>query len=238
MSLYRDVGVVLRTYKLGESDRIVVIHTKAHGKVRAVAKGVRKTSSRFGSRLEPLSHIVVQLYQGRDLDIVSQVELVETFKTLRTDLDRMSRGAAIVEVIDQLSQERQPNARLYDMAVGALRAVDHWPSPLVVPALYLKLLAADGVGIDFDRCAVCSSEDGLVSLSLRNGGVLCANHRDGMAMSDQARRIMSLIVSGRMNAALELPVGTATFEVDRLATSLMESHIERRLSAARVLDGA
>ena len=70
--LYRDDGIVLRTYKLGEADRIVVFCTRGHGKVRAVAKGVRKTKSKFGSRLEPMSHVALQLYEGRELDIVTQ----------------------------------------------------------------------------------------------------------------------------------------------------------------------
>ena len=74
MSLYRDKGVVLRSYKLGESDRIVVIMTENFGKVRAVAKGVRKTKSKIGARLEPMSHVDIQLYRGRELDTVSQVE--------------------------------------------------------------------------------------------------------------------------------------------------------------------
>ncbi|NDF71431.1 MAG: DNA repair protein RecO [Actinobacteria bacterium] len=78
MPLYRDVGVVVRTHKFGESDRIVTIVTQDSGKVKAVAKGVRKSGSRFGSRLEPMSHVQLQLYRGRDLDIVNQVELVET----------------------------------------------------------------------------------------------------------------------------------------------------------------
>ena len=74
--------MVLRTYKLGEADRIVVLCTQHHGKVRAVAKGVRKTRSKFGSRLEPTSHVLLQLYEGRELDIVTQAESVETFGAL------------------------------------------------------------------------------------------------------------------------------------------------------------
>ena len=96
MSLYRDRGVVLRTYKLGEADRIVVLFTRDRGKVRAVAKGVRKTSSRFGSRLEPMSHVSLQLYEGRDLDTITQAESLEHFRELRDDLDRITRGLRTV----------------------------------------------------------------------------------------------------------------------------------------------
>ena len=79
MNLYRDEGIVLRTQKLGEADRIVSILTREHGRVRAVAKGVRRTRSKFGSRLEPFGHVDVQLYVGRSLDVVTQVETLTAF---------------------------------------------------------------------------------------------------------------------------------------------------------------
>ena len=90
MSLFRDRGVVLRTYRLGEADRIVVFLTEHHGKVRAVAKGVRRTTSKFGARLEPLTHVDLLLWQGRsDLDIVNQVEVLDSFRAVREDLARV-----------------------------------------------------------------------------------------------------------------------------------------------------
>ncbi|MGA1034679.1 MAG: DNA repair protein RecO, partial [Ilumatobacteraceae bacterium] len=101
--LYRDRGVVLRTYKLRESDRIVVFMTEEHGKVRAVAKGVRRTTSKFGSRLEPMSHVEVLFRRGRELDIVSQAESVDPLTPLLSGLDRASQGIAVVEAVDQLS---------------------------------------------------------------------------------------------------------------------------------------
>src|SRR5918993_3696149 len=109
MALYRDQGVVLRTMRLGEADRIVTLVTRGHGKVRAVAKGVRKTKSRFGARLEPMSHVSLLLYRGRDLDVVSQAESIDHFRALRDDLDRLTRAVALLEVVDQLAQERQEN---------------------------------------------------------------------------------------------------------------------------------
>ena len=123
--LYRDVGVVLRTYKLRESDRIVVFHTAENGKVRAVAKGVRKTKSKFGARLEPMSHVRLLLYRGRELDIVSQAEAVEPLSPMLSSLDRASQGLAVIEAVDQLSLEREPNPQLYRMVVGVLRDDRH-----------------------------------------------------------------------------------------------------------------
>ncbi|MEY2435727.1 MAG: repair protein RecO, partial [Acidimicrobiaceae bacterium] len=105
MALYRDEGIVLRTYKLGEADRIVVLFGLSRGKVRAVAKGVRKTRSRFGSRLEPMSHVALQLYEGRELDTITQVDSIDHFRAIRDDLDRITRASAMLESVDHMSQE-------------------------------------------------------------------------------------------------------------------------------------
>ena len=146
--LYRDEGVVLRTYKLGEADRIVVLCTRGRGKVRAVAKGVRKTKSKFGSRLEPTSHVALQLYEGRELDIVTQVESIDHFRAIRDDLDRIAKASSMLEVVDQTMQEGGPNPRLYQMLLGGLRSLAEQNGALVVPAFFWKLLAARGLRPD------------------------------------------------------------------------------------------
>ncbi len=157
--LYRDVGVVLRTYKLRESDRIIVFMTEENGKVRAVAKGVRKTKSKFGARLEPMSHVRLLLYRGRELDIVSQADSVESLSPLWSSLDRASQAMAALEAVDQLGLEREPNPRLYRMAVGVLRTIAERPAALNVPAFYWKLLAAEGLEPQLDACVRCGESE-------------------------------------------------------------------------------
>jgi DNA repair protein RecO (recombination protein O) len=234
--LYRDAGVVLRTYKLGEADRIVVLLTRGRGKVRAVAKGVRKTRSKFGARLEPTSHVNLQLYEGRELDIVTQAESVETFPLIRSDLDRLGRAAAILEVIDQVAQEGEENETLYEMALGGLRTVENRVSPLVTPAFFLKLLTADGVGLMTGECIECGRTDDLVALDLEGGGFRCAEHRDGLAVSPSAVVLMQQILGGGLSWALDQPTTAATWEVDHLAHTAMERHIDRRLKALRLIE--
>ena len=164
MALYRDRGVVLRTYKLGEADRIVVFLTRGHGKVRAVAKGVRKTKSRFGGRMEPATHVDVLFYEGRgELDIVSQAETIDHFGALRDDLDRLGRAVSMLEAADQLSLEREVNAPLYELLVGALRTLARQDAPLVVPGFFLKALALEGFRPQVDACVACGEEGPLVS---------------------------------------------------------------------------
>ncbi len=160
MSLFRDKGVVLRTYRLGEADKIIVFLTERHGKVRAVAKGIRKTTSKFGGRLEPLTQVDLLLWQGRsDLDIVNQVEVVHAFRPIREDLERMPRGIALLEVTDQMAQERHPDPQLYTMLVGALTALANTDTDptLVAPSFFLKALVLEGAGPVLDECAPAAS---------------------------------------------------------------------------------
>jgi len=237
--LYRDEGVVLRTYKLAESDRIVVIMTAAHGKVRAVAKGVRKTKSKFGARLEPMSHVRLLLYRGRELDIVSQAESIEPLSPMLSSLDRASQGIAAIEAVDQLALEREPNPRLYRMAVGVLRTIAARPSPLNVSAFYWKLLAAEGLEPQLDACVRCGEygpDVTFVSFDVNEGGVHCRNCRTGTSISAAALAIMRDILGGRLNEALAMDESPATHEVSTLATRALEHHIERRLKAVAMFE--
>ena len=163
--LYRDEAVVLRTYKLGEADRIVVLATKANGKVRAVAKGVRKTKSRFGARLEPLSYVSLQLYEGRNLDTITQAETIDSFRAIREDLDRYGSAVGVLEVVDQIAMEREVDPRRFAMLVGVLRTIAENDNPLVVPAFYLKVLAHEGFQPEVEACVSCGTPDPLVSVS-------------------------------------------------------------------------
>jgi DNA repair protein RecO (recombination protein O) len=243
VSLFRDNGVVLRTYRLGEADRIVVFLTERHGKVRAVAKGVRKTTSKFGARLEPLTHVDLLLWQGRsDLDIVNQVEVINAFRPVREDLGRLPRGLALLEVADQLAQERHPDPRLYAMLVGALRALaDEYADPtLLAPAFFLKALVLEGAGPVIDACASCGEPEPLVELvafDLAAGGTLCRSHRSGRPLSPAALALVRRILGGDLAAVLNGPPPAGADEVAELATEAMEMHLDRRIRAVRSTAG-
>jgi DNA repair protein RecO (recombination protein O) len=237
VSLYRDHGVVLRTWKLGEADRIVSIITRENGKVRAVAKGVRKPSSRFGARLEPTCHLSLQLYRGRgDLDTVTQVETVDRFPTLRTDLERWARASAMLEAVEQMSPEREPNERLFDMLVRALRTLTESESPLVVASFFLKVLALEGFEPVVDVCVGCGDEGPLVAFDVGEGGTVCGSCRRGTALDDDSLALLQSILGGRLGLALAAPPSRATHAVDVLATRLLEHQLERRLRSISVLE--
>jgi len=219
MTLYRERAVVLRTYRLGEADRIVVLLTERHGKVRAVAKGVRRTKSRFGSRLEP-----------------TQAESIEHHRRVREDLVRLGKASAVLEAVDQVAQEGDPSPMLYRMVTGALRALEERNSPLLLAGFYFKLLAAEGVAPMVDVCARCGSDGPLAAFSLPDGGVLCRACRSGAPISAGALDLLRRVLGGDLGRALAETAGPATYELEALATTAMEAHLERRLRSLAVRD--
>ncbi len=236
MTLFRDRGVVLRTIRLGEADRIVTLMTEQHGKVRAVAKGVRRTTSKFGSRLEPLSHVALLGWQGRgDLDMINQAEVIDTFRPVREDLDRMGAAMSMLEVVDQIGQERHANPRLYEMLVGAVGALSERNSPMVAPAFFLKVLALEGSAPVLDVCVSCGEEDpgAMVAFDQVEGGVLCRSCRRGRALSPDGLVLLRRTLGGGLAGVLAEPRSPVTDEVTALATEAMEAHLDRRLRSVR-----
>ena len=260
MGLYRDQGIVLRTIRLGESDRIISLLTAGRGKVRAVAKGVRKTRSRFGSRLEPLAHVSLLMYEGRELDIVTQAESIEHFRPVRENLDRLAKASSLLEAADQLAQERHANHRLYTMLLGALRALAQRDSPLLVPAFFLKLVSLEGFHPVVDQCALCGREEPgrwaadteaqvrpvppakgagqrcRVAFDIASGGILCPRcaGRGVRTLGVEGLGLIRQILGGDLNAALATAPGRATDEVAVLAIAALEHHLERRLRSVGV----
>ena len=234
--IYREVGVVLRTMRLGEADRIVTLVTEHRGKVRAVAKGVRKTKSRFGGRLEPLQHVALQLYEGRNLDTITQAETIDHFRAVREDLDRLSRATQLLEVVDAIVQEGEEDPRLYQMLLGALRTLEASASPLVVPAFFWKLLAHMGFRPILDECASCGSAGELVAFDLEHGGSLCRSCARGTRVTPEALGLLRRILGGDLVAVLAEAPTPAAYEVEHLATRAIEHHLERRMKSVGILD--
>jgi DNA repair protein RecO (recombination protein O) len=233
--LFRASGVVLRTIKLGEADRIITLCTKERGKVRAVAKGVRKTKSKFGARLEPISHVNVQCYEGRELHTVTQAETAHAFRGVREDLDRMRRALSMLEAVDNVLQEGEPNPRLYQMLVGALTSLEQNDSPLVLAAFFWKLLALEGVQPILDACADCGEDNELVAFNLFQGGALCRACRQGIAISPEALLLLRRTLGGDLARVLKEEASPAAFELEHLADESLEVHLERRLRSRHVL---
>jgi DNA repair protein RecO (recombination protein O) len=236
VNLYREQGVVLRTYRLGEADRIVVFMTQGEGKVRAVAKGVRKTRSRFGGRLEPFTHVDLSLYRGRELDIVTQAEVVDPFRGVREDYDRVVAGTAMLEATDQVAQEREAAVRVFLLLVRALRALDAGPHApaLLLDAFLLKLMALEGYRPVLGECASCGAppRSGLCAFSTVRGGALCAACRNGtesLLDSGTVPLLAHLLAADMGQVGATEPQPFPRREAAGVVKSYVEYHLDRRL---------
>lgn len=235
MAIYHDRGIVLRSHDLGESDRIITLITEDHGKVRAVAKGIRKTKSRFGGRLEITNHVALTLYEGRSLDTITQADVLDYFRTVRESLDRLARVMPLLEVVDAVSSEGRSDQRLYQMLLGALRALGDGEAALIVPAFFWKLLAHEGMRPEVHCCASCGTTDDLVAFELNEGGVLCRDCRRGSRLTPDGLALLRRILGGQLASVLEDEPSPAGHEVEQLATGALEHLLERRLRASGAL---
>jgi len=180
---YSTEAVVLRAIRLGEADRVLHLYTQAHGRVGAVAKGVRKTKSRFGARLEPLSHVELVLHRGRgELQTVTAAQLVRSHRETREDYYRFSVAMIGAEAMLRLFSEEEANERAFTALTRFLDLVDLTPHaanrPTLDPlglAFQLKLLWLAGYLPHVSACAECGAErEPLVGYSTRAGGAVCA----------------------------------------------------------------
>ena len=233
---YTTQGIVLRTYKLREADRIIVLVSPDKGMIRAVAKGIRKTKSKFGSRLEPTTHVSMQVHKGKgDLDLITQVETLNHFRTIREDLNRLTKAIAMLEAVVQVALPGEPAVELHQMLLGALKTLEDNDSALVTPSFFLKLLALEGSRPIVDQCVTCEAND-VVAFSNEEGGVMCENHRTGTPISTPAVDLLRLILGGQLGKALSQQESKATKEVEKIAREALEFFLERRIRTITLLD--
>ncbi|GIU96940.1 MAG: DNA repair protein RecO [Actinomycetota bacterium] len=241
MPPYKEQGVVLRSIKLGEADKIVTIMTQGSGKVRAVAKGIRRTTSRFGARLEPFTHVNLMLYRGRGaLDTVTQAEILAPHRAIREDLALFAAGETMLEAVDRVAEEHERNVRLVVLLLAGLRALEARPNDpaAVAESFVLKLLSLAGFHPSLGACAVCGAP-GAPLWSAGHGGAVCRADADrGAAPVDpQVLTVLAELATADLAAAGR---GLAADpRVRRAARALLfgfaEYHLERRMRSVPLL---
>ncbi len=219
MQLYRDDGIVLRTQKLGEADRIITILGRTSGRVRAVAKGVRRTKSRFGARLEPFTHVDLMLHTGRSLDIITQAEVIRPYGApLAGDYPRYTAGVAMLETAERFTPvEKEPALRQLLLLIGGLRALgdaEHAPG-LVLDAFLLRSLAVAGYAPALQECARCGAPESGTQGSGTQGSETQGSEAQGSTAQGSAlrsgRRLPAFAVAaGGMVCASCRPPGAAS----------------------------
>ncbi len=173
---YRSEGIVLRSMALGEADLLMTFYTKDAGKLRAMAKGVRKPTSRMVGHQEPLTRIELALARGRSLDVVTQAQVLESFSALKNHLTSVSSGLYLAELVDGFGAEGSANPELYSLLIEALRSLEEGPGlELVLRYFELHLLKSSGFSPELYNCVKCrrSIVEGEHLFSPDLGGTLC-----------------------------------------------------------------
>jgi DNA repair protein RecO (recombination protein O) len=241
MPPYKEQGIVLRSTKLGEADKIVTVLTQGSGKIRAVAKGIRKTTSRFGARLEPFTHANLMLYRGRgSLDTITQAEIVAPHRHIRDDLALFAAGETMLEATDKVAEEHEKNVRLVVLLLAGLRALDARPTDprAVAESFLLKMLSVSGFHPSLTACAVCGSRDAVL-WSSGLGGAVCAADADARAapVSPPVLEVLStLAVTDLSEIGAVAPADDRIRREARgLLLGFVEYHLERRMKSIPML---
>lgn len=244
MKSYSTEGIVCSSIKLGEADRIVSVYTK-EGLVRAVAKGVRKTKSKFGARLEPFSHVRLMLHRGRSLHTVTQAELVASFDEIRSNLDLLAYGAAMLNLVEKMGEDESHPGELFGSLEEALRILSQGTHPLLaLCAFELRVISLLGYLPNLDTCTSCGEtiSEREVSFSAKAGGFLCPY----CALADElslplapitVRLFRELTTQGMYFVPTIHPASAGAQELHRVLHLFLRYHVDVNLRSFRFLKG-
>jgi DNA repair protein RecO (recombination protein O) len=237
---YRDEIVVLRTHKLGEADRIVTMLSRNHGKIRAVAKGVRRTASKFGARLEPFMVADVQLYAGRSLDIVQQAESLGSYGAeISSDYGSYTAANVMVETADRVTGDDGGGIQQYLLLVGALRSLARGEHPpgLTLDSYLLRSLSIAGWAPTFGDCAVTGAQGPHSAFVVQLGGMVADDVAPPGAprVSSETRELLAALLTGDWETA-EASSDRARAQANGIVAAYAQFHLERGLRSLPHVD--
>lgn len=251
--IVKSEAIVLKTMKYGESSKILTLYTRVYGKISVIAKGARGPKSKFGSALEPMNYVLAVFYkkENRDLSLLSQCDLLGSFRRLSEDMDRMHAAMSIIALIDAVSHAEEENAELFTLALQSLETVNN-ATKNAINVFYtfeIRLATLAGFKPDFRVCARCGSPldatsvgNLAVKLHLTAGGVVCRGCSEagigrGTISAPAVKVLQALQRSPDVSGVTELSLDPRLREeVGATLQSYLASHIEglKNLKTERV----
>lgn len=233
---YRTEAIVLGKHKFSEADNILTLLSPTGGRIGAIAKGIRKTKSKFGGRLEPFSHVDLMLHRGRNLHTVTQAESIEPFDAIRTDYDKLTYGCAALGLLDRVAMEEHGDERLFGLALASCRALAAATGGYrrILSAFEIKLMAIIGYRPHLDACVICGAAAARAYFSNRAGGVMCeaCSLTDQSAEQADAKTLAYLrgILGARMSELDGVEADDGTEEaLSELLRGFLAYHVQSRL---------
>jgi len=236
-SSIRDIGVVLRTIKLGEADRIVTILTKENGKIKGVAKGARKSGSKYSARLEVGSVVDFQwIPSKRELVRLTQTESVETHRHIRENLDLLNCAAKMLDAVDALCEDNSAHEELATLVIKALSAMNQEKNTNVCPIFLIKALALEGFSPYVQSCSSCSKEEGLEYFSLQQSALYCTScSKESMQrVHPHVRNTINAVLEGKTSSVISNMTEEVAHDIEMIAISMVEHHSGRSMRAISV----
>lgn len=241
--IYRVDAIVTGRLDLGEVDRILTLFSRQRGKLRAIAKGIRRPQSRLAPHLEFFSESRLMLAQGREIDVITSADMVDAHWTLRTDLDAFGHASYLAELLNQLTEDRQENAAVYNLLAGSLRVLAEGVNPFAVTRHYeLALLSLLGFRPELFACVRCGAEivPAKNAFSARLGGIICPDCREADAsaqvLSVNAQKYIRMLDRSGLGAAVQLQLDPETaLEIERALAGYARHHAERESRSLGVI---
>jgi DNA repair protein RecO (recombination protein O) len=241
---YRAEAIVLKTNDFAEADRILVLFTRHFGKVRVVAKGIRRATSRMAGHAEPLTHATYQLARGRELDVLTGAEARAVYREMRDDLALIAAGWYVAELVDRFTADRVPSAPLFDLLETALRSLDAGTTASVVCRWFdLHLLDRSGFRPELGVCTQCRTAlaEETNAWEPAAGGAICASCATRLSLvaplSVRALKSLRFLLVSDLDTAARLRLdATLTHELDRHLRAFLRYVIDRDIATARLID--
>lgn len=242
--VYKTPAIVLRQRKLGDADKIITLYSANYGKLDAVAKGVRRVTSRLAGHVEPLNHGNYLIAHGRNLDIITQAQTIEPFPPLRDGLERLSRALYAAELVDRATEERSENFALYRLLLDTLRRLSQRDDlDLILRFFEMSLLGQLGYRPQVGECVVCGRQldpEGN-AWAPGAGGVVCSTCRPAdvslRPLSANALRLLRLLQQGSFQEVARLRIDAdLADELERHLREAIHYALERDVRSASFLD--
>lgn len=248
MSTFNTDAIVIKHFDLGEADRIITFYTKEKGKVRAVARGARKTNSPISGLLLPFSYNNITFYRGRSLDRINQVKNRFSFSSLREDLTKMAYASFMAEVIEKVGMEDDPNPELFSLLLTTfyqlLKGVNE-ELPLINLVFKVRLLVILGIKPNLESCINCNKP--VISgksnfFSIEHGGLLCYKclsliNNKQVKFSGESREILKMLFKSGLKPVNNLKISRKAFaEMDELIDQFIRYHLDLRLKSLDFLN--
>lgn len=243
MGLLKTEAIVLKNNLIGETDKIATLFTKSYGKLQAVAKGARRSKSRFVNAIRPFIVANYVIFEGKNYYYIDQWELIEAHKNIEKDLAKFSVASYIAETINKILEENQKSERLYLFLKHSLKAVDELQiDPLIFISSYnLKLVSLLGYMPQLDNCVVCGKGENLKYFSNSCGGAVCINCKnkcfDAKPLHGVTLKAIKYFLKGDYDKLQNIKVsGVIKEEVDKIITAYVKEHLEIEFKSKDFID--